>query len=111
MGTFSFSPPINLIEKNNWLLATTSLEANNSVLNVTHENKRFSIGIPGRWRNSNYLPEGYFDELRDFLELCSRNENELHVDEVRKSANQRKTGDNENILTDFETFEKKYLKN
>ena len=43
---FSFSPPINLVEEGKWLLAVTSLEAPNSVFNITDENNSFSIAIP-----------------------------------------------------------------
>ena len=35
MQTFSFSLPLNRVEKGKWLLAVTSLEATNSVFNIT----------------------------------------------------------------------------
>ena len=41
MGTFSFSPPINLFEEGKWLLAVTSFEAKYSVFKITDENKTF----------------------------------------------------------------------
>ena len=44
---FSFSPPINLLEEEKWLLAVSSFECTNSVFNITNENKSFSIIIPG----------------------------------------------------------------
>ena len=34
METFSFSPPINLVEEAKWLIAVTSFEATNSVFNI-----------------------------------------------------------------------------
>ena len=34
METFSFSPPINLVEEGKWLIAVTSFEATNSVFNI-----------------------------------------------------------------------------
>ena len=34
LETFSFSPPINLFEEGNWLLAVTSFEATNSACNI-----------------------------------------------------------------------------
>ena len=46
MQTFSFNPPINLVEESKWLLAVTSFETTNFVFNITNENKRFSISIP-----------------------------------------------------------------
>ena len=39
--TFSFNPPINLVEEGKWLLAVTSFEVRNSVFNITSENKSF----------------------------------------------------------------------
>ena len=41
METFPRSPPINLPQEGKWLLAVTSFEATNSVLNVTDENNSF----------------------------------------------------------------------
>ena len=48
--TFSFNPPIKLIE-NKWLLAVSSFECTNSVFNITDENNSFSIIIPGHYQN------------------------------------------------------------
>ena len=47
MQTFSFSPPINLVEEGKWLLAVSSFECTNSVFNINNENNSFSIIIPG----------------------------------------------------------------
>ena len=47
MQTFSFNPPINLLEEGKWLLAVSSFDCTNSVYNTTNENKSFSIIIPG----------------------------------------------------------------
>ena len=49
--TFSFNPPINLIEEDKWLLGVSSLECTNSVFNITNENNRFLIIIPGHYKN------------------------------------------------------------
>ena len=38
MQTFSFNPPINLVEEGKWLLAVSSFECTNSVFNITNEN-------------------------------------------------------------------------
>ena len=43
MQTFSFSPPINLLEEEKWLLAVTSFECTNSVFNINNDNNSFSI--------------------------------------------------------------------
>ena len=47
MQTFSFSPSLNLVEEDKWLLAVTSCEATNSVFNITNVNNSFPITIPG----------------------------------------------------------------
>ena len=49
LKTFSFNPPINLVEEDEWLLAITTFEATNSVFNITDENNSFSIITPGHW--------------------------------------------------------------
>ena len=45
MQTFSFSPPINLVEEGKWLLGVSSFECKNSVFKITNENNSFSIII------------------------------------------------------------------
>ena len=98
MQTFSFSPPINLIEEGKWLLAVSSFECTNSVFNITNENNSFSITIPGHWESKS--AQKTIDELNKLLELRSL---ELHVNEVRKRGNQIKIGDKEYKLSDFDT--------
>ena len=85
MQTFSFSPPINLIEEDKWLLGLTSLECTNSVFNITNKNNSFSITIPGHWESQS--AEKTINELNISLELRSL---ELHVAEVRKRGNKKK---------------------
>ena len=41
MKTFSFNPPISLIEECNCLLGVTSFECTNSVFNINDENNPF----------------------------------------------------------------------
>ena len=41
---------MNLFEEENWLLALTSFEATNSVLNI-NDNNSFSISPPGSWNS------------------------------------------------------------
>ena len=53
MQTFSFNPPINLIDESKWFLGVTSFEATNSLSNIINKNNSFSISTPGRW-----FPEG-----------------------------------------------------
>ena len=50
MQTFSFNPPIILVEEGKCLLAVSSLECTNSVFNITNENNSFSIIIPGHYK-------------------------------------------------------------
>ena len=101
MQTFSFSPPINLIEEGKWLLGVTSFECTNSVFNITDENNSFSIIIPGSWKIPSYLEENVIDKLKNLLKPKSEKNIELHVQEVRKRGTKIKLGDNEYILSDF----------
>ena len=97
MQTFSFNPPINLLEEGKWLLAVSSFECTNSVLNITNENNSFSIIIPGHYQNES--DEKTIDNLNKLLELKSL---ELHVEEVKKRGNKIKIGDVEYQLSDFD---------
>ena len=97
MQTFSFNPPINLLEEGKWLLAVSSFECTNSVFNITDENNSFSIIIPGHYQNES--DEKTIDGLNKLLELKSL---ELHVEEVRKRGNIIKIADNEYKLSDFD---------
>ena len=95
--TFSFSPPINLVEEDKWLLAVSSFECTNSVFNITDENNSFSIIIPGHYQNKS--DEKTIDNLNKLLELKSI---ELHVEEVKKRGNKIKIADKEYKLSDFD---------
>ena len=99
--TFSFNPPINLIEEGKLLLAVSSFECTNSVFNITNENNSFSIIIPGHYQNKS--DEKMINDLNKLLELESL---ELHVEEVKKRGNKIKIGDNEYKLSDFDTQKK-----
>ena len=96
--TFSFNPPINLVEEGKWLLAVSSIECTNSIFNITNENNSFSIIIRGHYQNRS--DEKIIDELNRLLELRSL---ELHVNEVRKRGHIIKIGDKEYKLSDFDT--------
>ena len=104
MQTFSFNPPINLIEEGKLLLGVTSLEGTNSVFNITNKNNSFSIIIPGHYETES--AEITIDELNKVLELISL---ELHVKEVRKRGKIIKIGDNEYKLSDFDTQKNEIL--
>ena len=95
--TFSFNPPINLIEEDKWLLAVSSFECTISVFNITDENNSFSIIIPGHYQNK--TDEKTIDNLNELLELKSL---ELHVEEVKKRGNKIKIGDVDYQLSDFD---------
>ena len=95
--TFSFNPPINLIEEDKWLLAVSSFECTNSVFNITDDNNSFSIIIPAHWETE--FAEKIIDEVNRLVELRSL---ELHVNEVRKRGNKTKIGDIEYKLSDFD---------
>ena len=105
MQTFSFNPPINLVEEGKWLLAVTFFEVTNSVFNITDENNSFSITIPGHWDSKS--AEKTIDEVKKLLQLSSL---ELHLKKVRRGS-KIKLGDNEYKLSDFDNFKTKFLKN
>ena len=104
MQTFSFNPPINLVEEDKWLLAVSSFECTNSVFDITNENNSFSIIIPGHYQNKS--DEKFIDDLNILIELKSL---ELHVDEVKKRGNKIKIGDNEYKLSDFDNQKNEIL--
>ena len=97
MQTFSFNPPINLVEEGKWLLAVSSFECTNSVFNITNENNSFSIIIPGHYKNE--FAEEVINDLNKLLELNSL---ELNVEEVRKRGDIIKIGYKEYRLSDFD---------
>ena len=104
MQTFSFNPPINLLEEGKWLLAVSSFECKNSVFNTTNENNSFSIIIPGHYQNKS--DEKTIGELNKLLDPKSL---ELHIKEVRKRGNKTKVSDNEYKLSDFDTQKNELL--
>ena len=44
--TFSFNPPIKVVEEGKWLIAVTNFKATNAVFIRTDENNSFSITMP-----------------------------------------------------------------
>ena len=76
--TYSFNPPINLVEEGKWLMAVSLFDCTNSVYNITNENKSFSIIVPGHYLNKS--DEKSIDDLDKLLKLENL---ELHV-EVKK---------------------------
>ena len=101
MQTFSFNPPINLVEEGKRLLAVSSSDYTNSVFNITNKNNSFSIIIPGHWQTES--AEKTIDKINKLLELKSL---ELHVKEVRKRGNKIKIADIEYKLSDFDNQKK-----
>ena len=88
METFSFNPPINLVEEGTWLLGVTLFDCTTSVFNITDENNSFPINIPGHWNSKS--AEKAIDELNELLDLKSQNNIDLHVQEVRKKVIKQK---------------------
>ena len=95
--TFSFNPPINLVEEDKWLLAVSSFECTNSVFNITDENNSFSIIIPGHYETE--FAEKTINDLNKLLELKSL---ELQVEEIRKRGDIIKIEDKEYKLSAFD---------
>ena len=88
----------------------TSIEATNSVFNITDENNKFSTRIPGRGRIPNYLDDDIIEKLKNLQKFKSQNDIELHVQEVRKRGNQIKKIPTKVFLSDFDTSKKETLK-
>ena len=84
----------------------TSFEATNSVCNRTNRNISFSITTPGYW-SYRECAETIHKLQKKILELRSQNDIELHVEEVRKRANQIKTSDKEYKLSELDTQKKR----
>ena len=84
MQTFSFNPPINLVEEGKWLSAVSSFDATNSAFNITNQNNSFSITTPGHWNSES--AEKTIDELVKLIDLRSENDIDLHVQQVRKKG-------------------------
>ena len=95
---FSFNPPINLVEDDEWLLGVSSFECTNFAFNITNDNNSFSIIIANPYQTA--PAEKTTDDLNKLLELRCL---ELQVKEVRKRGNKIKIGGNEYILSDFDT--------
>ena len=93
--TFSFNPPIKLVEEGKWLLRVTSSECTNSVSNETNENNSLSISIPGHYQTA--FADKTIDDQRKVKEPKSP---ELHVKKVRKRGNKIKIGENDYNLSD-----------
>ena len=104
MQTFSFNPPINLLEEGKWLLAVSCFECTKSIYNITNENNSFSILIPRYYQTE--PAEKTIEELNTILELKFL---ELHVRELRKRGNKIKLGDNEYKLSDFDAQKNEIL--
>ena len=99
MQTFSFNPPINLVEEGKWLIAVSSLECTNSVFNITNENNSFSIIIPGHYQNES--DEKTVEKLKDLLEL-DKKDLSLHVTAVREKGRKIYIGEDEYDLSDLD---------
>ena len=101
--TFSFNPPINLLDQGKWPLAVSSFECTNSVFFITDENNSFSINIPSHWEIDFDRKTAKIDEL---IELWSL---ELHVEKVRKRGHRIKIGDSVYKLADFDSQKNEIL--
>ena len=104
MQTYSFNPPIKLVEERKWLLGVSSFECTNSVFNITNENNSFSIIIPGHYKTE--FAETVINDLNELYELKSL---ELHVETVRQRGNIIKIGDKEYKLSDLDNQKNEIL--
>ena len=84
LQTFSFSPPINLVEDCKWLLGVTYFDCTNSVFSINNDNNSLSITTPGHWNSE--PTKTTIDELNKLIGLTSENDIELHVEQDRKKG-------------------------
>ena len=108
METFPFSPPINLFEEGEWLLAVTSLEATKSLFNITNEYNSFPNTIPSHWYSRG--GEDTMKRQRELKLLRAQNDIELHVQDIKKRGNQIKRRDKENNLSYLDTHRNEMIK-
>ena len=67
---------MNLAEEGKLLLTVSSIEATNSVFNITRENNSFSISTPGQWMPED--GEELNNKLNELLELRCERDIKLH---------------------------------
>ena len=101
MQTFSFNPPLNLVEEGKWLMAVSLFDCTKSVFSITDGNNSFSINIPGHWNSE--LAEKTIDKLNILLERKSENDIELHVEEVKARGDRIVLEGKEYKLSDIDT--------
>ena len=109
MQTFSFNPPINLIEESKCLLAVSSFECTNSVFNITNENNSFSIAIPVHWNSES--AEKTVEKSKKELSVLDKKDSSLHIATVREreiflGEDEYDLSDLDNSLLRNEIFEK-----
>ena len=84
MQTILSNPPINLVQEGEWFSGVSSFEATNFAFNITTENNSFSITLPGHWNSKS--AEKTVDELNKILELTSKKDIDLQVEQVTKKT-------------------------
>ena len=99
--TFSFNPPITLVEEDKWFLGVSLFDCTNFVSNITDENNSFSNNIPVHWNSA--LAEKTIDKLNMFLEHRSENDIESHIEAVKAMGNQMIIEGKEYKLSDHDT--------
>ena len=97
--TFSFNPPINLLEEGKWLLAVSLFDCTNSVFNITNENNSFSLSIPGHWNSESAGKT--VEKLKELIEL-DKKDLSLHIAAVREKGRQIYIGEDEYDLSDLD---------
>ena len=97
--TFSFSPPIILVEEGKRLLGVSSFEATNSLVNVTNENKSFSISSTSHWIRE--IAQQTIDNFKEQSEPNKR-DLKLHIAEVIVKVQMIYIGEDEYDLSDLD---------
>ena len=108
MQTFSFSPPLDLVEESKWVLGVTSFDCTSSAFNTANEKDSFAISTPGYWFSRGDAE--LINKLQKLLKLRSQNVIKLQVEGVRKRGSKIKIVGNEDKLSDLDTHKNEIFK-
>ena len=89
------------------MLALSSFEAANSVFTITSENNSFLITTPQFWSSRGRAETTA--EIQKLLRIISKNDIDLHVEEVRKRGSKIFIRHKEYKLSDLDTHKSEIL--
>ena len=108
MEAFSFNPPINLSVEGKWLIAVTTFEATNSVINMSNGDKSYSISTPSFWNPKGV--EETINKRENYSDFRSQNDIEWHLKEVERRVTRLEIENSGYSSAGFDHLNVKYLK-